>query len=347
MRKKLDLLAKIKKISEEKPRGRLLRAVDIESVELKELPKTPELADFELKLEGAEGGAAVLARGRTERLEQILALGENTLKWTASPDANAENFASMIGEGLKEIKTNPPIFGSRFKESSILASHMDGYTFTLASYDVEFDKLVELFAGALEQAEGRLEDTRGEREEREYAYGERLIDLEEERKKLSSEIMEREESLKAREGELAEFRSRLKELSAKEYESAEKDQLIQGMEAKIKKLEEELLERASSVEWLNKVVAAKYDEIEKLRRGAAKIEVEKAAEARAAEPRVIEAKRPEVREAELKRTLLLVEKRTLERLLSSLSDEERGGLREKRYRAKLEDINRRLGTGTR
>ncbi len=342
MRKKLDLLEKIKKLSEEKGRGSLLRAVDVESIELKEPPKAPALADFELQIEGAEGAAAVLTRGRTERLEQILSLqGEKTVKWTASLDENAESFAAMIAEGLKEIKTNPPIFGSKYKESSLLASHMDGYTFTLASYDVEFDRLVELFADALGQSVTKIEDIFGKRAEREYLYQERLGDLEGELKRLGRQVAEKEESLKAREKELGVLRSRLRELGAREYESAEKNRLMEAMEAKIRRLAAELSEKAASIAQLNKLVAAKHEEAEKFR----KVDVGKVVVAPRVAGLAVEAAREPAPRVDMRLAMLRVEKRTLERLLSSLSDEERGGLRESKYREKLEEINKKLGVG--
>ncbi len=157
MRKKLDLSEKIKKIAQESVAKPLLKVVKPEELELKE-PKTgPSIEDFELELEGAKSGVPMVDTARRDRLDQVMTVQEGTeIKWTASLDPYAEKFASMVKEGFTVIKTEPPIFGARFKESSILASHMEGYTFTLASYQTEFEKLVDIFTGALNKAREKL-----------------------------------------------------------------------------------------------------------------------------------------------------------------------------------------------
>jgi len=158
LRKKLDLLKKIEKISNEGSGKNLLSAVDAEKVELIEPAKVEtEIEDFELELDSVQGGASVVNKAFGERLDQILVMeGGNDVKWTASIDAYAEKFASMVREGLTLIKTKPPIYGTRFQESALLVSHMNGYTFTLASYETEFEKLVEIFTSALDKAQRKI-----------------------------------------------------------------------------------------------------------------------------------------------------------------------------------------------
>ncbi|MEE8167265.1 MAG: hypothetical protein V3T58_00130 [Candidatus Hydrothermarchaeales archaeon] len=158
MRKKLDLREKLKMLSPEAAGTTpLLKAVNAAEIELGEPRTKPTLGDFELELDEITSKASFLDKTKGDRLEQILSLqGGNDIKWTALVDPFAEKFASMVSDGLTEIKTLPPIFGSRFTESSILASHIKGYTFTLASYEVDFDKLVEIFTAALKYAKEKL-----------------------------------------------------------------------------------------------------------------------------------------------------------------------------------------------
>ncbi len=158
MRKKLDMLEKIKQISQEGSGKSILKPVNAEDVELGK-PTIDELdiKDFELDLSGSRTGASVVDRALGERLDQILVMESGSdIKWTATVDAYAEKFAAMVREGLTEIKTRPPIYGVRFQESSLLVSHMNGYTFTLASYETDFDKLVEIFTTALHKAGDKL-----------------------------------------------------------------------------------------------------------------------------------------------------------------------------------------------
>ncbi|MEE9594467.1 MAG: hypothetical protein V3V92_03615 [Candidatus Hydrothermarchaeales archaeon] len=158
MRKKLDMLEKIKQISQEGGGKNILRPVNAEAVELPEPTiEEPDIKDFELELPGLRTDASVVDRALGERLDQILVMESGSdVKWTATVDAYAEKFASMVREGLTEIKTRPPIYGVRFQESSLLVSHMNGYTFTLASYQTDFDKLVEIFTTALNKARDKL-----------------------------------------------------------------------------------------------------------------------------------------------------------------------------------------------
>lgn len=157
MRKKLDLSEKIKKIAQEGGGKPLLKAVRPEELELEEPKMGHGIEEFELVLEGAKSGVPVVETTKGERLDQVITMQEGKeVKWTASIDLYAEKFASMVREGLAEIKTQPPIFGARFKESSILASHMEGYTFTLASYQTEFEKLVDIFTIALNKSKEKL-----------------------------------------------------------------------------------------------------------------------------------------------------------------------------------------------
>ncbi len=157
MRKKLDLAEKLKKLTNESKETPVLRAIDAAEIELRDPRSAPPIDDFELELEGATVVAPMLDKAMGEHLEQLLSLqGGKEVKWTASLDPYAEKFASMVEEGLLMMKTQPPVYGSRFRESAILASHMAGYTFTLASYEIEFDKLVEVFTSALKQAKEKL-----------------------------------------------------------------------------------------------------------------------------------------------------------------------------------------------
>ncbi len=160
MRKKLDLREKIKKIGHEDSREHILKAKSTGEIELKEPDLRPEIEDFALELEGTKSEGTIVDSVFGERMDQILTVeGGKDVKWTAAVDSYAEKFASMIKEGLVEVKTRPPIYGARFQESSLLASHMDGYTFTLASYMTDFDKLVEIFTLALDKAREKTSPT--------------------------------------------------------------------------------------------------------------------------------------------------------------------------------------------
>lgn len=152
----MDLSKKIKQITGERE-GPILKALKAEEIELREPKRGPEIEAFELDLGESRGSVSVVDRLGGGRLDQILSIeGGKDVKWTATEDKHAEKFASLVKEGLAQVKTRPPIFGAKFKESSILVSHMDGYTFTLASYQAGFEKLVEIFTLALSKAREKL-----------------------------------------------------------------------------------------------------------------------------------------------------------------------------------------------
>lgn len=178
MRKKLSLKERLKRLSlegpkEDKPKlilkakkingvGRSEtdrtvskeREPDIEHSPTKKIgPKT--IKNFEVlsgEVKGISGLTAVCDESGMERLSQILYLKDTPgveLRWTVIRDPSAEEFAMVIREGLRQIKTQPLIFGTELDDGVILASHRKEYTITLACYDLKIGEIVQIFISLL------------------------------------------------------------------------------------------------------------------------------------------------------------------------------------------------------
>jgi hypothetical protein len=177
MLKKLDISEKLKKFSNEaEKRGSLLR------------PKRPSEVKPEIQVEpeeerpapeGGEGPEGAQARDLggsfhpmmefildendikkvktkyqevgEEKLEQVVTIEGRKpvdLKWSVTKDPFAEEF-SMLTRELKLVKTSPPIYASEFQNARIVTSHVGLYTFTMGSFKMELERLVETFTGVL------------------------------------------------------------------------------------------------------------------------------------------------------------------------------------------------------
>jgi hypothetical protein len=114
-----------------------------------EIPATGEIKDI-------IGLAAVLDDTGEKRLSQLLYLKdepEAEPQWTVMRDTSAEEFAMIVKEGLRQFKTKPLVYGMEFEEGVILASHRDGFTMTLACYELEIGKMLQIFIAIMEHIE--------------------------------------------------------------------------------------------------------------------------------------------------------------------------------------------------
>ncbi len=105
------------------------------------------------------GLAAVMDETEEKRLNQLLYLKdepEAEPQWTVMRDQSAEEFAVIVKEGLKQFKTKPLVYGMEFDEGVILASHRDGFTFTLACYELEIAKMLQVFILIMEYIEKQM-----------------------------------------------------------------------------------------------------------------------------------------------------------------------------------------------
>jgi hypothetical protein len=117
-----------------------------------EIPSTEEIKNI-------IGLAAVMDETEEKRLNQLLYLKdepEAEPQWTVMRDQSAEEFAVIVKEGLRQFKTKPLIYGMEFDEGVILASHRDGFTFTLACYELEIAKMLQVFILIMEHIEKQM-----------------------------------------------------------------------------------------------------------------------------------------------------------------------------------------------
>lgn len=186
MRKKLSLKEKLEKLSLKEPRGGkpkpILKTRKVNGVKMSEIdrmvsqierelnierPKTKKIEpktmkNFEItsdKIKGISGLTAVCDKSEKEHLSQILYLKdapEVELRWAVIRDPFAEEFAMIVKEGLRQIKTRPLIFGMGVDDGVILASHRKEYTMTLGCYDLNIGKMVQIFISLLEYVEKRI-----------------------------------------------------------------------------------------------------------------------------------------------------------------------------------------------
>jgi hypothetical protein len=106
-----------------------------------EVPTTEEIKDI-------VGLAALMDETGEKRLSQLLYLKEEPEaepQWTVMKDRSAEEFAMIVKEGLRQFKTKPLVYGMEFEEGVILASHREGFTMTLACYELEIAKMLQIF----------------------------------------------------------------------------------------------------------------------------------------------------------------------------------------------------------
>jgi hypothetical protein len=71
-------------------------------------------------------------------------------------DQSAEEFAIIVKEGLRQFKTRPLVYGLEFEEGVILASHRDGFTMTLACYELGIAKMLQIFISIMEYIEKKM-----------------------------------------------------------------------------------------------------------------------------------------------------------------------------------------------
>jgi hypothetical protein len=117
-----------------------------------EIPSTEEIKDI-------IGLAAVVDEAEEKRLNQLVYLKnepEAEPKWTVMRDQSAEEFAIIVKEGLRQFKTRPLVYGLEFEEGVILASHRDGFTMTLACYELEIAKMLQIFISIMEYIEKQI-----------------------------------------------------------------------------------------------------------------------------------------------------------------------------------------------
>lgn len=111
------------------------------------------------KIKGISALTAVCDKSGKESLSQILYLKrapETEIQWTVIRDPFAEEFAMIVKEGLRHIKTQPLILGMGVDDGVILASHRNGYTMTLGCYDLKIGELAEIFVSLLRYVERRM-----------------------------------------------------------------------------------------------------------------------------------------------------------------------------------------------
>jgi hypothetical protein len=114
------------------------------------------LKNFEIppdKLKGVSGLSPFYDESGDKRMSQILFLKyipEAEPQWTVMKDPSAEEFALILRDGLKQFKTQPLIYGMEFDEGVIVVSHKDGYTMSLACYELKIGKMLEIFISLLE-----------------------------------------------------------------------------------------------------------------------------------------------------------------------------------------------------
>jgi hypothetical protein len=131
-----------------------LKLPKAEKVEQKTI-KNFEIPSSE-KIKGIIGLAAVLDETGEKRLSQLLYLKdkpEAEPQWTVMRDQSAEEFAMIVKEGLRQFKTKPLVYGMEFEEGVILASHSEGFTVTLACYELEIGKMLQIFISLMEYIE--------------------------------------------------------------------------------------------------------------------------------------------------------------------------------------------------
>ena len=100
------------------------------------------------EIKGILGLAAVMDETGEKRLNQLLYLRdepEAEPQWTVMRDQSAEEFAMIVKEGLRQFKTKPLVYGMEFEEGVILASHREGFTITLACYELEIGSMIQIF----------------------------------------------------------------------------------------------------------------------------------------------------------------------------------------------------------
>lgn len=189
MRKKLDIAEKLKKLSEGKkekppifkPRkvGEIEEGVKKKGVEESKerlykvkgrkeepptrvtkppiQPKPLSIKDLAIPASAYELFSIEIALDPTgkEKVMQLLSLRENPevkLKWTVFRDPYMKEFDWLKREGLVQIRDDPLIYGREFDEGTLVASHIGDYTFSMGSYDLKTERLVELFIFGLNNA---------------------------------------------------------------------------------------------------------------------------------------------------------------------------------------------------
>lgn len=119
------------------------------TIENFEIPSNEEIKDI-------LGLAAVIDESGEKRLTQMLYLKdepEAEPQWTVMKDPSAEEFAMIVKEGLRQFKTSPLVYGMEFDEGVILASHREGFTMTLACYELEIGKMLQIFISIMKYIE--------------------------------------------------------------------------------------------------------------------------------------------------------------------------------------------------
>jgi hypothetical protein len=114
-----------------------------------EIPPTEEI-------KGIMGLAAVMDESGEKRLNQLIYLKdepEAEPQWTVMRDQSAEEFAMIVKEGLRQFKTKPLVYGMEFEEGVILASHREGFTITLACYELEIGIMIQVFISLMDYIE--------------------------------------------------------------------------------------------------------------------------------------------------------------------------------------------------
>jgi hypothetical protein len=117
-----------------------------------EIPTTEEIKDI-------IGLAAVMDETGEKRLNQLLYLKdepEAEPQWTVMRDQSAEEFAMIVKEGLRQFKTRPLVYGMEFEKGVILVSHREGFTITLACYELEIAKMLQIFISLMEYIEKQM-----------------------------------------------------------------------------------------------------------------------------------------------------------------------------------------------
>lgn len=149
MRKKLDIAEKLTKLSEENEELKVtkppIQPRPLSIMDLVIPASAYELFSIEIAFDSRE----------KEKVTQLLSLRENPevkLKWTVFRDQDMKEFDWFKGEGLVQIRDDPPIYGREIDEGALVASHIGGYTFSMASYDLKTNDLEELFIFGLNNA---------------------------------------------------------------------------------------------------------------------------------------------------------------------------------------------------
>jgi len=117
-----------------------------------EVPSTEEIKDI-------IGLAALMDETGEKRLSQLLYLKkepEAEPQWTVIRDPSAEEFAMIVKEGMRQFKTKPLVYGMEFEQGVILASHREGFTMTLACYELEIAKMLQIFISIMGYIEKQM-----------------------------------------------------------------------------------------------------------------------------------------------------------------------------------------------